>query len=101
MNKKTDKDITWKHPGGKFRRLGPRSCSESELIAIILGTGTQKKTAITTADEILDKYHSLCGLMGISLEELMKIKGLKEVKATQIAAVFEIARRIMKYIEKE
>lgn len=39
--------------------------------------------------------------MGISLKELMLIKGLKDVKATQLAAVFEIARRIVKYLEKE
>lgn len=95
------KDITWKHPGGKFRRLGPGSCTESELLAIILGSGIRDKTAQQIAEEILEKYHSLYGLMGISLKELMQIKGLKEVKATQLAAVFEIARRIVKCLERE
>lgn len=96
-----NKEVTWQHPGGKFRRLGPGSCTESELLAIILGSGIRDKTAQQTAQEILEKYHSLYGLMGISLKELMQIKGLKEVKATQLAAVFEIARRIVKYLEKE
>jgi DNA repair protein RadC len=95
------KDISWTHAGGKFRRLGPESCTESELLAIILGSGTRNKTALQIAEEILDKHHSLYGLMGISLKELMQIKGLKDVKATQLAAVFEIARRIVKYLERE
>lgn len=91
----------WKHPGGKFRRIGPASCTETELIAIILGFGSKGKTAEDIAQEIVDKYGTFPDLMGISLKELMKIKGLKEVKATQLAAVFEIARRIVKHLEKE
>lgn len=98
---KVKKEISWNHPGGKFRRLGPDSCTESELLAIILGSGARSRTAQQIADEILDRHHSLYGLMGISLKDLMEIKGLKDVKATQLAAVFEIARRIVKYLEKE
>lgn len=98
---KREKEISWNHPGGRFRRLGPNSCTESELLAIILGSGSSNKTAQQIADEILDRHHSLYGIMGVSLKDLMEIKGLKEVKATQLAAVFEIARRIVKYLEKE
>ena len=96
-----DKKVSWSHAGGKFRRLGPDSCTESDLLAIVLGSGIKNKTALQIAEEILEEHHSLYGLMGISLKELMLIKGLKEVKATQLAAVFEIARRIVKYLEKE
>lgn len=91
----------WTHPGGKFRRVGPPSCSEVELLAIVLGSGSRGKTAEQIAQQILDEYGTLQELMGVSLKELMEIKGLKEVKATQIAAVFEIARRIVKHLEKE
>lgn len=91
----------WHHPGGKFRRIGPASCTEAELLAIVLGAGSKGKTAEEIAQEIIDKYGTLPDLMGISLKELMKIKGLKEVKATQLAAVFEIARRIVKHLEKQ
>lgn len=38
-------NVTWKHPGGKFRRAGPGSCSEPELLAIILGSGSRGKSA--------------------------------------------------------
>lgn len=89
------------HPGGKFRRLGPVSCTEVELLAIILGSGSRGKSAEKIAQEILDVYGTVYNLSGISLKKLMQIKGLKEVKATQLAAVFEISRRILKYLEKE
>ena len=90
----------WSHPGGKLLELGPESCTESELLAIVLGTGVKDKSAQQIADEILDTYHSFYGLMGVSLTELMKIKGFKEVKATKLMAVFEITRRMFKNYER-
>lgn len=101
MKTEGKKLVTWKHPGGKFRRVGPFSCSEVELLAIILGSGSRGESAEQIAQQILDKCGTIPELMGISLKELMKIKGLKEVKATQVATVFEIARRIVKHLEKE
>jgi DNA repair protein RadC len=89
------------HPGGKLRRVGSPSLTDTELLAVILGSGTKGHSAIKISEEIMDKYYSLSGLMGKSINDLMKIKGLKEVKATRIAAVFEAARRIVKALEKE
>ncbi len=93
-------NIKWKHSGGKFRRLGPASCSEIELLAIIIGHGNKGKSAEKVAAEIVDKYGGINELMGLKLKDLMKIKGLKEVNVTKLAAVFEIARRIVKNLEK-
>lgn len=98
---KDGKKVTWRHPGGKLRRLGPQALTDKELLAVILGSGSSGRTAEEIADEIIYKHYSLQGLMGKSISELMAVKGLKEVKATQIAAVFEVARRIVKALEKE
>ncbi len=98
---KEGKEIVWKHPGGKLRRLGPTSLTDAELLTVILGSGSRGRSAKEIAEEIICKYYSLQGLMGKTISELMKVRGLKEVKATQIAAVFEAARRIVKGIEKE
>ena len=92
---------TWRHPGGKLRRLGTSSLSDSELLTVILGHGSRGRSAQEIAQEIIDKYHSLQGMMGKTIKELMAIKGLKAVKATQLAAVFEVARRIVRSLEKE
>ena len=98
---KEGKEVIWKHPGGKLRRLGPVSLTDTELLTVILGSGSSGRSAEEIAREIISKYYSLPGLMGKTIGELMTIKGLKEVKATQIAAVFEVARRIIKALERE
>jgi DNA repair protein RadC len=98
---KEGKEVAWRHPGGKLRRLGPTSLTDAELLTVILGSGSSGRSAEEIAGEIISKYYSLPGLMGKSISELMIIKGLKEVKATQIAAVFEVARRIVKALERE
>jgi DNA repair protein RadC len=98
---KEGKEIIWRHPGGKLRRLGPTSLTDTELLTIILGSGIRGRPAEEIAGEIIGKYYSLQGLMGKTISELMTIKGLKEVKATQIAAIFEVARRIVKALERE
>lgn len=98
---KENKDVTWRHPGGKLRRAGPASLTDAELLAVIIGTGSGGQSAEEIAGEIVSRHFSLQGLMGKSIGELMDIKGMKEVKATQIAAVFEVARRIVKALEKE
>lgn len=103
-NKVVDKEgreVIWHHPGGKLRRLGPASLTDTELLTVILGSGMSGRSAQDIADEIISRYYSLQGLMGKTIGELMTIKGLKEVKATQIAAVFEVARRIVKALERE
>ena len=98
---KEGKEVIWKHPGGKLRRLGPVSLTDTELLTVILGSGSSGRSAEEIAGEIISKYYSLPGLMGKTIGELMTIKGLKEVKATQIAAVFEVARRIVNALERE
>lgn len=79
-------------------RLGPETCTDSELLAILIGAGAPGKTAEQIAEEILKTYQSFRGLASQPLERLMKIKGLKKVKALRIAAAFEITRRIVKEI---
>ena len=98
---KEGREVVWKHPGGKLRRLGPASLTDTELLTVILGSGSIGRSAMDIANEIINRYYSLSGLMGKSISELMDIKGLKEVKATQIAAVFEVARRIVRALERE
>jgi DNA repair protein RadC len=92
---------SWRHPGGKFVRLGPEHCTDSELIAILIGSGVQGKTAEQIAEEILKTYQSFRGLANQPINKLIKIKGLKKVKAVRIAAAFEIARRIVKEVIKK
>ena len=91
----------WNHPGGKLIELGPASLTDEELLAILIGSGYKGRSAQNIAKDLLDNYYSIPGLMGRKLTDLSKIKGLKDVKVIRIAATFEIARRVVKALEKE
>jgi DNA repair protein RadC len=84
----------WNLPGGKLREMGPKSLTEDELLAIIIGTGTREKSASQLAREILEKYGSLNGILNTPLNEMLNFKGLGDVKIIRIAAAIEIGRRV-------
>ncbi len=91
----------WRHPGGKLREEGPQSLSDTELLAILISTGTKGKSAEKIAEDILSKYGSFKGMANQPLEKFLQIKGLGDVKIIRIAAAFEIARRIVKEVLSE
>ena len=91
----------WEHPGGKLIELGAEKLSDAELLSIIIGTGTKDKSAEDIAKEIMNKYGGFRGIQGQPLKEFLRFKGLGDVKIIRIAAVFEIATRIVKKVLEE
>lgn len=85
-------------PYEKFMRFGAGSMTESELLAIILRTGTKDKNALELAKEVLGlaRYprSGLLGLYDVSLEELQEIKGIGLVKAVKLKCLAELSMRI-------
>jgi DNA repair protein RadC len=81
-------------PRERLLQHGPQPLTEAELIGILLGKGTRKKTAIDLARELLDQYESLQKLFSRSPSELMKVKGIGSAKAATLSAAFELVRRI-------
>lgn len=77
---------------------GPEALTDSELLAIILRTGTKEKTALELAEEIisLSKFprEGLLGIYDIPFQKIMEIKGVGEVKAIKVKCIAEIALRI-------
>lgn len=98
---KEGKQVTWRHPGGKLLRLGPEHCTDEELLAILISSGSPGKSAEEIAIEILQEYQSFKGMVNQPLEKFYSIKGLKQVKIIRIAAAFEISRRIVKQVLEE
>ena len=80
-------------PRERLIKSGATALSDSELLAIILRTGSRQENVITLCQRLLKEYN-LKQLSQINLNQLMKIHGIKESKASQIAACFEIARRL-------
>lgn len=91
-----ERTANWRHPGGKLREQGAVKVSDSELLAILISSGIKGKTAEQIATDILKKYSSIEKLSNRPLEELLKFKGLSDVKIIRIAAAFELARRLIK-----
>ncbi|MBD3905107.1 DNA repair protein RadC [Chryseobacterium sp. Ch-15] len=81
-------------PREKFLLKGKNSLSDSELLAIIMGSGSRDETAVELARKILtsvdNNWHQLSLL---SIKDLMKFKGIGEVKAISIASALEIGKR--------
>ena len=81
-------------PREKLLWGGAENLSNSELLAILIRNGTEKKTAVDLAKEVLRLGKDNLGELGkLSLKELMKIKGMGEAKAITLAAALELGRR--------
>jgi len=81
-------------PRERLLQHGPQPLSEAELLGILIGKGTRRKTAIDLARELLDQYESLQKLFSRSPSELMKVKGIGSAKAATLSAAFALVRRI-------
>lgn len=92
-------------PYERFLRFGPENLTESELLAIILRTGTRDKSALELAQEVLaladPSREGLLGLYDIPLERLMEIHGIGEVKAVKLKCITELSRRIASATARE
>jgi DNA repair protein RadC len=81
-------------PREKFLLKGRNSLSDSELLAIIMGSGSRDETAVELARKILasvnNNWHQLSLL---TIKDLTKFKGIGEVKAISIATALEIGKR--------
>ncbi len=81
-------------PRERMRDLGATALKTEELVAILLRTGTQGENVLHLAERLLTECGGLPGLACKPLSELTRIKGVGWAKATELAAVFEIARRL-------
>ncbi len=81
-------------PREKFLLKGKNSLSDSELLAIIMGSGSRDETALELARKILNSVdNSWHQLSLLTIKDLIKFKGVGEVKAISIATALEIGRR--------
>ena len=81
-------------PREKFLSKGRQAVSDSELLAIIMGSGNKEETAVDLARRILSSVDNNWNkLSDLTLDNLMTFKGIGEAKAITIAAALEIGRR--------
>ena len=88
-------------PYEKFETKGAKSLSDSELLAILLRTGTKDKSVVELAGQLLDRQPTqddtqsrLLNLFQHTLESLQNIKGIGKIKAIQILSLLELSKRL-------
>ena len=80
-------------PRERLKEVGVNNLTDKEIISIILKTGTKDKNVNELSIELLNKY-SLIEFKDLSLNDLIKIKGIGEVKAIELLTSIELGKRI-------
>lgn len=81
-------------PREKLIEKGPENLRDTELMAILLGTGIEGKDVMKVSTEILSKYPKK-KLLALDYEKLSKIKGIGPAKACLLLAAFELTKRAL------
>ena len=81
-------------PREKLMNKGRSVLSDAELIAILIGSGNRKESAVTLSQRILKSVNNdLCLLGNLNINDLRKFNGIGEAKAITISAALELGRR--------
>jgi len=83
-------------PREKLIGLGPGALADAELVALLLRTGIAGKNVLQLAQELLELFGGLAGLLNAGLDDLKRVKGLGgTAKRAELAAVLELSRRVL------
>src|SRR4051812_18097074 len=82
-------------PREKLLDKGRKSLTDAELIAILIGSGNKKETSVELSKRILKESgnNNLNELAKLTVNDLIKFKGIGEAKAISIIAALELGRR--------
>lgn len=81
-------------PREKLLSKGRHVLTDAELIAILIGSGTRKETAVELSKRILAQFENNLNVIAkLSVQDLMKFNGIGEAKAISIVAALELGRR--------
>ena len=82
-------------PRERFMKYPIDTIQTSELLAIILGTGSKDESVIELAKKVLYSYDDLKDLSTASVKDLMKVKGIGPSKAISLLAAIELGKRVV------
>lgn len=82
-------------PREKLLERGAGALSDGELLALLLRTGIAGKNVLKLAEELLERFGGVSGLLHTGADALKQIKGLGPAKRTVVIAVLELARRAL------
>jgi DNA repair protein RadC len=82
-------------PQERMEQHGPAALSDTELLAMLLRSGTRGMDVLSLSGRLIQEAGSLAGLLGWQLQDFRRFKGIGRVKALQLVAVMAVARRVL------
>lgn len=80
-------------PQERLERLGAAALSDAELLAMLLRSGTRGQDVLTLSSQLIAEAGSLAGLLAWHEADFRNLRGIGRVKALQLVATMELARR--------
>ena len=83
-------------PREKLLARGPSALGDADLLALLLRTGLPGTSVLQMAQQLLDRFDGIAGLLNTSADDLKQVKGLGgPAKRAELMAVLELARRAL------
>lgn len=82
-------------PQERLEQLGPGALSDTELLAMLLRSGTRGMDVLSLANRLIAEAGSLSGLTLRLNDDFRRHRGIGRIKALQLVTVMEIAKRIL------
>ncbi len=82
-------------PQERLEKFGANALSDTELLAMLLRSGTRGLDVLTLSGRLIAEAGSLAGLLAWRAADFRKLKGIGRVKALQLVTVMEVARRVV------
>jgi len=82
-------------PREKLTRVGVSALGDGELVALVIGSGTQRRGALEVAHDVLRVAGGADGLLRLGLDELKGIRGVGCARAARVLAAVELGRRAL------
>jgi DNA repair protein RadC len=82
-------------PREKLARAGVSALGDNELVAILLGSGTAGRGALSVAQDVLDLAGGVSGLPRLAVDDLVRVSGVGRPRAARLLAAVELGRRAL------
>jgi len=82
-------------PQERLQRFGAAALSDTELLAMLLRSGSREMDVLALASRLIAEAGSLAGLIAWAESDFRRLKGIGRVKALQLMALMEVARRVL------
>lgn len=84
-------------PREKLQNQGAEYLSDAELLAILLGSGSQGQDVVAFARHLLNQFNGIGALLTAKPEQLLACSGIGPARVNQLQVVMELSRRYLKW----